>query len=886
MSLSFLLPGAPEVIPLNLSHSVLAWPIALDATHPAQIRESLASVRPLPDYLLGGPNTPALFWLLASRQYPSAQSLWFDPNLGWWNLRTEQPWDANQTLAESASFSSKASVKFSQANLNTYPDHKLLEQIFLQGAWGASQKSDYQRRQDELKAEVDRRVQRNPQLLEKLACAQQEGDEAYQLELKLKQRLKREGMTPEVSAWLESLTAEHQPRVVKHLNICVSDWEKRQKDLQNRYKGNVRTYTSSLPQIQLIDGQHPNSLRHLAPSADWRILLDETGECFDEHSQALNPTDAKLGRLVAVALPQGVSLPPLNNFHASERTLAEVDRALQQLLESGVGIFGFSVQDPETLASNWMAHMHHLVRWVLLQLPLKAGQSPKVEVLIEQRGSYTKTTDLSVLTAILESEFQALDNRFAKLQLSMRFMDKTSPLNGYVDTVAFTWGSPSAESKDRLKRSLLLGHCLLRPSDEGLERLYWALTQRKQLLASDWYALCAVATEQEPILAGFLEQLGAKVSEQPHCWHSYLEEVRQRQRLKQFKLSEISAALRWLEHYAPKGMVLPPTLRLMLESAQLAAENHQGSINLERIQHCLALSNQIHDEAAPEACEALLRLATATTNNFEFDVLFSSLEKWAKEPVSVPGLLNHAKLHSCIGQLQAFKGKGAEADQAFNTALKAFDRLTDPQQVQRERAQTRNYQLIARMDNSEWSAAEFLTELEQHLGELLHKESAEAISRSLAHSGQDWRYTHHLWLRALVYQPSTMKPARLAYLNLAQQWQTGQDHPWGLIEAYRGWLWLMEGQNTQAAQHMQQAISLCAAPQNGPILHWMAEVLRTLAFMLKLPTNEQPTEEMRQMLKKRLIAAPHAVLEEFLHQTPSHAQGLRLLQSCLPFNFH
>ena len=54
-------------------------------------------------------------------------------------------------------------------------------------------------------------------------------------------------------------------------------------------------------------------------------------------------------------------------------------------------------------------------------------------------------------------------------------MAKAHALNGYVDAIAFTWGSQLAASQDRLKKTGWLGHCLLRPTDRALERLYLAL---------------------------------------------------------------------------------------------------------------------------------------------------------------------------------------------------------------------------------------------------------------------------------------------------------------------------------------------------------------------------------------------------------------------------
>lgn len=882
MSVGLLLPGAPSEAPTALIQRAVPWPIAPLALTPLEFREHMSVLRPLPDYLLGGADTPAHIWVLAVRQYPSAQSLWFEEGKGWWNLKTGQLWDAQEggfksVAAPSSGAPSKADSALEQA---------LLENAFRVAAWEPS--AENLRQLQKFQDQAEQQAEFNPSLLERLLSTIAEGQNAYKLGKDFEHHLKREGEAA-ATAWLENLTPAPSARVAKSLNITLKKWKERQQDLRTRYTGKPSSYQSHLPSIKLAHGAaHPNSLRHLPPARQWKILLDESGACFDANSQELNATNSKLGRLVAIALPKGTQLPPiLGGFHANNQPGPMVDRVLGNLLESGAGIFGFTVQDAATQASNWMAHMTLLVRWTLLQLPLMPDAETKVEVLIEKRGAYTTRDSLKALSEVLESEFRALDKRFAQLRLSMSFMDKHDSFNGYVDAVAFTWGSPAADSQDRLKRSALLGHCLLRPTDKGLERLYLALTHREKLAPADWYALCA-ASGQEPMMAEFLEQLGHQVSQDPKRWYQYLEEVRQHLRLKQFKLSEIATVLNWLERWAPTDTQLPPVLRLMLESAQLAIENHHGKTEKSRILQCLALSTQVYDEAAPEACEALLRLTAATTNSFEFDVLLSSLEQWAKEPVAVPGLLNHAKVLSSIGQLHAFEGRLQEADQAFSKALAAFGRLTDPSQAKREQNQTRNYQLIARMDNPESPANELVAEVVSYLGALLHKETPEAISRSLAHSGQGLHYEHHLWLRTLVRYPNELSSARSAYLEQAHQWQIETSHPWGLIEAYRSWLLLEAGQSEAAAKSMQHAIELCSQSEYGFTLQWMAEVFRTWAQVLHLSGVEGPSTEERERLKQNLPCAPHEALAHFAMLPPqsSHMQCLEQLSLCLPFNFH
>ena len=370
--------------------------------------------------------------------------------------------------------------------------------------------------------------------------------------------------------------------------------------------------------------------------------------------------------------------------------------------------------------------------------------------------------------------------------------------------------------------------------------------------------------------------------------------------IEQYRLTELHHALNWLEQWTPQGQHLPGTLRLLLQSTQLAFDNHQGRIDQQRLSNCLDLALQLRDEIPEQVCEAILRMATATTNCFEFDALHSTIADWIALPIGTPGLLNHGKLHSTLGQMEAFKGNPSAALAHFDQALASFARLSDAQQAQRESSQTRSYRLIAQLDAlsaqpaNDAATAQILSNLQAHFGETLDKTQPKAISRSLAHSGQHHRYLHHLWLRALIGLPAPLASARQTYCQAPGQWQSGTDHPWPLIAAYRGWLLHDSGQQAAAREQWQQAIDTCDSEYHGSTLAWMAEVLRTLAQALQiaLPDTEyRPRANRRAALEQALPYAPHAALAQFAqaaetsHPLP-HAETLAHLNACLPFNFH
>lgn len=129
-------------------------------------------------------------------------------------------------------------------------------------------------------------------------------------------------------------------------------------------------------------------------------------------------------------------------------------------------------------------------------------------------------------------------------------------------------------------------------------------------------------------------------------------------------------------------------------------------------------------------------------------------------------------------------------------------------QTQREQAQTRSYRLVAEMNLCQQQGAQasqtqtLVQALQQHLGE----KNVDSLSRSLAHSAQARRFSHYLWLRALVHWPQVLDSARQAYVQLQPQWHSGSDHPWPLINAYCAWLLHDAGHRALAEGYMLSAI--------------------------------------------------------------------------------
>lgn len=894
-----------------------------------QALQALLAQEP-PQVILGSDATPVTWWLLAASQLPQAQ-LWLYTCQQWTRLDSTRPVPAPLPLVIAPAPSpavASMSVDIPPAAPAPVPtpmlpavssadgrpaapapanvqaplaphsvqkpksDGQLQGETFKLAAWGSSPE---RLRQLEDLAEQALQPGRPAWLHAQLLTVRRSGEKAHALGQELEAMFHSQGAQA-AQAWADKKSRGVHERIGTHLRITLDKLiERQQVQAKRQSAAQAQQYKANVA-VQMHDGQHPNSLHRQAPATHWRIYIDETGSVFDEQANALNATDKDVGRIVALAVPAATKLPELGNFHATDASPVQVDKVLQTLLDAKVGILGFSVQDSTARHSYWLGQVLHLIRWTLLQLPVpETPPSCQVQIYIEKRDGYSSADSLQILGTTLESEFRALDaERFSRLELKLAFMEKSHPLNGYVDALAFTWGSPASISKDRLKKSQLRGHCLVDAAQESLHHLFLSLSEHSALAPQDWYALCSAASSEREssFLHRSLARIGAQAAQDSKLWQRYLSEVQQLLAHKQYRLSELGCALAWLKRHTPAQQTLPAALHLLLLTNELALHNHQGKADHDLLLQCLDMAMQLREEEPALSAETLLRIATASTNQFEFTVVQQTIEDWLQQPVAVPGLLLYGKLQSALGQIAAFTGQTEQALQQFDAALASFARLSDSAQAQREQAQTRSYRLVAQMDlcqqqNAPVNQAQALLQnLQQHLG----GNPPENLSRSLAQSGQAQRFAHYLWLRTLVHLPQTLSTARQTYVQLQHQWQSGIDHPWPLINAYRAWMLHDSGHRAQAREHMHSAIQACIDASHGPTLQWMAEVLRTLAHALGLELSalEQPSADQRQHLQLLLPPAPHAALAAFAQAGlgTTHTQLLQHLAACLPFNFH
>ncbi len=890
-----------------------------------ELRQALVADFDQVQCIVGSDQTPTRFWLQAIAVYPKARLVLRTRLHGegerWNEMRSGEELQARlgKEFAKTAKIGSKAASKESSDkkssgaakktqttgkkpvgkasgaktdfDLPTMTGSDLARWAFIWASWGKQE----ERLQDVL-AEAARRDVLKPGYLEEVRSDIQAGENTLALKLKIfAARLQSESQA-DFDKRKASLLEGADKRSVRQIEIALEKdtrvpWSKADRP---------RVTQSGLPWISLQDGRHPNSLRHLEAARNWDILIDETGEAFGPEVDQVGLGDNALGRIAALALPvDRVKLPRLRKgFHARSEEPEDVDKAMKDLLRQPVGVLGFTQKDAiPGLDRNWVSGVVTLMRWVLRLLPVDhpetetvPGESARITFHIENRSEYTAGVDLFVVARLLRAEMAELDPRFAQVNLEARFITKDGHrANGYIDALAYTWGSQAAVNRDRLRRSRLQGHCLLRPSDEAMERLYLLLDRHRELEPSEWYTLVS-HLQDEP--AGSLareisQQLGGTLKSDAGRWKRYLAYVQSLMQRKDYVLAELCNALDWLAEWQPAEQQLPPRLQLLWRSASLARHNHMGAVALEDVRACLALSRDLREEAAAECCEADLRVAVAATNSFDFESAFGALNDWVGLPAAVPGLRNWAKVQSSLGQHAAFLGEFEDALNFWRVASEAFARLSDASEKQREARQTGTYRLLACIDQMVADSAAEL-DFSARWQELTGLAPSAFIKRPEVREDGP-RFEHHLLVRAMVALPG-LESEIAAYLDIEKFWFSGIGHPWPLINAYRAALLHRAGKAKKAAIWAQSALDILAA-EEAPLLQWMRQVLAVWLKAEGIRLAEEESDSGSDTLKNTLPAAPHEALAEW-SEALSAGEGLspqqnwQWLNRCLPFNFH
>ena len=686
-----------------------------------------------------------------------------------------------------------------------------------------------------------------------------------EIEKFFRENLLRSFSSEGIQKGLKDINQRYQdnPQVARFLNFYLK--KKAEKELVRLQSSAVREKSS------YVERQVEHRIFKLAPAGHWVVYVDETGDDYDEQKSGKKLT----GRVVAVLVPQSIRerLPALpKKWHSSKQTTAEVDEAMQQLLDLPVGILGLSKNALKELRGDrYTAMVNELMATVLRFLPLDGPTV--VEVLMENRGLAIEPVHWEPVRAELLRQLKDQDpNRASQIDLKMNVLKKDAdPRLGYADVVAFTWGSSRAVSQERLKISGLKKFCLSDATISLLRTIWDRLGEGRQVEPEYWRKLVAIPDATQPnSLAGYLFlRLQGACRENPEAWARYAEETTRHLESKAVNLSALYRELAWLRACVPR---LPLKLELAFLVSELALSNHTGHVFSEAHERIRELAEQLFEEDARLCCYADLHLAVSCTNRLAFQEARWVMAPWAKASPAVPGLQMWGRVLSTLGQIEAFEGRPHTALAHFDKAIEAFSRLSDEAIAQGEIRHTGTYRALALMDDPLAQPEELLSAVTSITGAL-----PESIV-PLATSGVDAdKYAHHLLLRFLALHPAGAT-WREAYLQVKDHWATGEGHPWELIEYYRGRLLFNNPES--AKPHLERCLEIASEGNAGPILNWIGLVLsETTVFA---PYDFERTLELRERLAQNPLFGERMMQLDLCEKW----EDAKLFQRHLPFNFH
>ena len=653
-----------------------------------------------------------------------------------------------------------------------------------------------------------------------------------------------------------------------------------------RSREQKRRLAAGEPLSRVVATDRDHRVFALQPARKWTLLIDETGKVFDPDTPEHALEHREVGRIVALAIPGSVTLPALpHQWHAADSSLDDIDTHLQSLLSQPVGVLGFAIHGVPAVVKGdrWIDGMLEAVHWLLRLLPIPETGAIDVDIYVEQRfGPWQRGADLTPIVQEMQRDLAIRNGtRFSRFNLQASVIGKDGhPANGYVDAVAFTWGSPTPASADRLRRSGLLATCLL-PDATQVLRLAWdELRDGGSVPAGVWRGL-VLRQQRTPdgIADHLLHLLGETCRRDAELWRTYLAETRQFMETKGVNPRELSGLVAWLAEYQPPQQTLPARLQLVWRTAVVGAATHHGQLLLEQFDEVERLSNWLYDEFTAEVCELQLRRAVAMTNAYRFSDARALVQPWAEQPVAVPGLRHHGRVWSSMGQHAAFLGDYAGAEACFTRALASFARLSDPTDVRAESMQTMTYRAIAAMDDPSVADATVQALVEQALTCSV-TDAIETCSSAGVGPGQ---WPLYLLMRWALTRGSAEDHRQL--MARRQQWQRGTEHPWQLIGLYRAILLQRETLLADARAELEAAIAICLANDKGPTLRLIGCTIGAIAQRWKIPFPHG-TQELGQLRIE--LPAAHERLDKVaaaLRKPSSIKSPLAFAAEILPFNF-
>ena len=926
------LPNFEQTPPKQLNHlSVLS--ISEVETAYGSILQQIKALPEAPAFVLGNELTPGLYWIAVSICFPQSKIIIVNDNKfvvanngqlfssdsnepslekveahSSNDNQTENSPDFDEDSKNQENKNKKPSLTeqnsqqedpkeskkpWYESKPSSFDDRELIQYARFRSSWDMSEK-EFERFNDEFILEASSRNEINPGIVKRVEQAIKQGRSALKLYTEeVQPRLRNFDFNDYFEELKNNLHNENRHKVVKILELKVN---KAQNFIQNK-KQQPRD-SCTLKPIQ-FDAHHPNSLRHLRPSTQWDIYIDEGGNYFEGAST--NRVNKDTGRMVAVAIPDSSrsKLAGIANHHATEVDPKVNDQIIAALLKSGAGVIGFTNGDSINAShSSWFNGISILIRWVLKLLPLNESETFKTNVKfhIEHRGGYTSEINLLPVINMIEAELLELDyDRFSNVKINAGFVNKEQQdeLHPYADVVAHMWTSSARNSNDRLKASRLSGHCLINSNSDTMTRVYQSLTKASLMNVDNWYQIVSqLSNEPEFSLATkLLDDLGLQTRENRVTWQKYLYRVKSALAEKNISLNDLRYLLSWLEKFKPDEEHIPDMLKLHWASARLVNANHLGHLahNVQRdFDICIQLGQRLISESAREVCEVDLRLATSFSNSYQFDKMYQVIERWLDKSVEVLGWHCYGKLQSTLGQYYAFTNQCELSDKAFLKSMDAYHELSDSIVAKREASQTECYRLYNLLSSKTCPLDEFKAQLSLYANSLSGQNQLDVVAKKLA-GVSEYPYLHSLMLKACCTHPEYFVDEIDAYISKQRVWKDAVHHPWGLINFYRAILLYRNNNATGAKESLERMGEQYGSGQSGLTLQWIKNVLQQAASSIGIISESDMNvdTDILKLLQQKMSAVP---IDLLINWPPELAEDndklFDHLQVCLPFNFH
>ena len=850
-----------------------------------EIKEYLRHIQQ-PNIIVGSDTTQPIFWIIAQNLFLNA-------------LLIVQTDDSHIDIKTGETISEKKlednSYSENWTNGKTTPQEKeLLKKIF---ELSSSSKNRAQTVQVErLLSEAASQKKHNPNLLQQAIKAKKMGIKTYNIFFFFFTGKYNKLLDNEFSQYWDELRERLENKGEQEIYKALQKklYKKLQEKRQRKNKLNNRLKTSTV-EIPHFNDHHPNSIRHLPPLSQWSIFIDETGTNFNNNTCDYDIDDLSLGKCIALIVPtklyeKNTILPPIGYQHATNSDEAKNDTIINTVLKAPVGVLGFSIIDEiNSRTTSWFNSIYTLIKWVVKLIPINTNKTTELTFYIEERSEYNTSINLLPIIDVLLAELSEINpNRYRKVKINAKFIDKYEhPLIGYADTIAHMWGSPSPISQDRLRKSKMLGHCLIRPSDNVMERLYHSLDSTETLEPNEWYEITsAVADEPKgTLLHDTLNELGEIVQNDQNKWIAFLEEVRKNLSHSYNPLT-INTALNWLEKNTPQGLTLSPLDQLHKLSVEIDRANHLGNFDSsmnDKISKIKELREKLFDEYAKELCEIDLRLIISYSNIYEFSKMKDIIDYWQKVDTATITKETKGKLISSEGQYYAFIGNNTEAVRKFDEAISLFKTLSDNKKVEIHAPWTSSYKAVSLLDLKEQKVEQVRSILENSI---IGQSLLQSIKSILTTPSR--RFEEYLMLRTFVYYPTSFSEEIQEYINKIELWNDGDSHPYQIINFYRAWLLFKNDKYDLAKEFIKNTFDICNNSNEGVTIKWIGYTLQLLATKIGIiKRNSSNIISKAEKLSSTFSALPIDKMKEWEQRCDlKHSECLQLLEELTPFNFH